>query len=128
MEASPILFETTYGEELFMISPALTIIIDQPWETVSALEVILLEKILSAIKQSLHSITIKYQASLDLSGWVEKPKQVIYFGSPIKGIPLYEVVEADGVAVIASEKLSDLSKNDEARKKLWQVLKLQFSV
>ncbi len=128
MEVNPVLFNATYSEELFSIFPAPTLIIDQPWETITPSERILLEKILTAIKQSLHSVTIKYQTSLDLSNWVAKPKQIIYFGKPIKGIPLYEVMDANEVSIVASENLSGLSQNDEARKKLWQALKKQFSV
>ena len=128
MDVNPVLFDSIYSEELFQVSPAPTIIIDQPWETIASVEKALLEKILAAIKQSLNSITIKYQATLDLSIWTEKPGKVIYFGKTVKGIPLYESVEANGVAIVASESLNALSQNEEARKKLWQALKKQFSI
>src|SRR5260221_8351664 len=127
MEVNPVLFDSIYSEELFQVSSPPTIIIDQPWETISASERILLEKILAAIKQSLYSITVKHQTTLDLSSWVEKPQHIIYFGKPVKGIPLYEPVEANGVSIVASESLTNLSSNEEARKKLWQALKKQFS-
>jgi len=126
MEVNPILLDAIFTDELLVISPATTVIIDQPWETITAAEKILLEKILVAIKQSLNSVTLIYQSSLDLARLAEKPRQVIYFGKSIKGIPIYEGVEANGVAVVASENLCDLSKNEEARKKLWQALKKQF--
>ncbi len=128
MEVNPVLFDSIYSEELFQVSSPPTIIIDQPWEAISASERILLEKILAAIKQSLYSITVKHQTTLDLSSWVEKPQHIIYFGKPVKGIPLYEPVEANGVSIVASESLTNLSSNEEARKKLWQALKKQFSV
>ncbi len=128
MDLNPVLFDSIYSEELFQVSPPPTIIIDQPWETISASERILLDKILAAIRQSLYSITIKCQTVLDLSILIEKPKQVIYFGKPVKGIPLYEPVEANGVTIVTSESLHDLSSNEDARKKLWQALKKQFSV
>jgi DNA polymerase III psi subunit len=128
MEISPILFDSIYQEGLFAISPPPTIILDQPWVTITPVEKTLLEKILTAIRQSLNSITIQYQDSLDLSVWVEKPQRVIYFGKSVKGIPLYETVKANGVTIVASESLKDLSINEEARKKLWLALKKQFSV
>ena len=128
MEVSPILFDSLFTEGLFAISSSPTVILDQPWETISAAEKVLLEKILTAIKHSLNSITIKYQDPFNLSLWNEKPHRIVYFGKPVKGIPLYETVEANGVFVVASDKLSHLSGNEEARKKLWLALKKQFSV
>jgi len=128
MEVNPVLFESIFAEGLFDISPSPTIILDQPWRNITAAEKTLLEKILAAIRQSLNSVAIQYQDSLDLSVWVEKPQRVIYFGKPVKGIPLYEAVEANGVTVVASESLKDLSSNEDGRKKLWQALKKQFSV
>ena len=75
-----------------------------------------------------YNCIVSYQDSLDLSVWVEKPQRVIYFGKPVKGIPLYEAVEANGVTIVASQSLTDLASNEDARKKLWQALKKQFSV
>jgi len=128
MDVNPILFDSLFPEGLFAISPSPIIILDQPWETITASEKILLEKILTAIKQTLNTVSIKYQDSLDLSAWAEKPSQVIYFGMPVKGIPLYETITPNGVRMIASGNLKDLSSNEDARKKLWQALKKQFSV
>ena len=128
MEISPLILDSLYPEGLFTISPSPTIILDQPWETFTSAEKTLLEKILAAIKLSPNSITIRYQDSLDLSTWVEKPQRVIYFGKQIKGIPLYEAVEANGVSIVASESLRSISISDDARKKLWQALKKQLSV
>lgn len=128
MKVHPILFETIFTEELFHVPTPPVVIIDQPWEMTTSSERILLEKILTAIKQSLHSVTINYQPSLNLADLIIKPRHVIYFGQPVKGIPLYDVVEANGIALVASENLKDLAQNDEARKKFWQALKKQFSV
>jgi DNA polymerase III psi subunit len=128
MEISPVLFESLYPEGLFALSLPPMIILDQPWETLTSNEKTLLEKILAAIRQSLNSVAIQYQDSLDLSAWVEKPQRVIYFGKLVKGIPLYEAVDANGVTIVTSESLRDISANEDARKKLWQALKKQFSV
>ncbi len=128
MEVPGVLLHSIFTEDLFAVSAPPAVVIDQPWETIPAPEKLLLEKILAAIKQSFHSVAIKYQAPFDLSTWSGKPSRVIYFGKPVKGIPLYEVVEADGVAVVASETLASLLQQDEARKKLWQALKKQFSI
>ena len=128
MEVTPFLVDTLFSEGLYVISPPPTIVLDQPWEALTAAEKNLLEKILAAIKQSLNAITIRYQDPFDLSAWHEKPRHIVYFGKPLKGIPLYEAVEANGVMIVTSENLSHLSNHEDARKKLWLALKKQFSV
>jgi len=128
MEINPVLFDSLFPEGLFMVPPAPTIIMDQRWETITAAEKTLLEKILTAIKQSLNSVTITYQDTFDLSSPNHKSEHVIYFGKPVKGIPLYEAIEANGVNIVASETLYHLSSNEQARKKLWLALKKQFLV
>lgn len=128
MEISPVLIEAIFPEGLFEVTPAPAIILDQPWTRITTAERALLEKILAAIRQSVNSVTMKHQDSLDLARWSDKPRHVIYFGNPVKGVPLYEMIEADGVTIVASESLSQLSTNEDARKKLWQALKKQFSV
>ena len=123
-----ILFESIYQEHLFSLTIPPTVIVNQPWEKISIEERTLLSKILGALRLSLDSVSIKNQTSLDLSNWQQKPKQVIFFGDPVKGIQQYEVIEANGVSIVTSESLSDLLKNDASRKKLWLALKQQFSV
>ncbi len=120
--------DALFSEGLYVVSPSPTIILDQPWEHITPAEKKLLEKILTAIRQSLDSVSIKYQDSLDLSTWNQKPKHVVYFGKPIKGVPLYETVEADGVIIVASENLSYLSTNEDARKTLAGFKKTIFSL
>ena len=123
-----VLFESIYAEQLFSVAVPPTVILNQPWEKISNDERILLAKILGALRLSLDSISIKHQSTLDLSGWIQKPKRVIYFGDPVKGLQQYEVIEANDVSIVTSEGLSDLLKNDASRKKLWLALKQQFSV
>ncbi|MBI3481675.1 MAG: DNA polymerase III subunit psi [Bacteroidetes bacterium] len=122
------LFESIFSEQLFSIAAPPTIVINQSWEKIGNEERNLLSKILGAIRHSLDSVSIKHQSMLDLSTWIEKPKQVIYFGDPVKGLQPYEVLEANGVSIVTSESLSDLLKNDSSRKNLWQALKKQFSI
>jgi len=123
-----ILFESIFSEQLFTVAVAPTIVINQPWDKIGHEERNLLSKILGAIRLSLDSVSIKYQSTLDLSAWVEKPKYLIYFGEPVKGLQPYEVVEANGVSIVISEGLSYLLQSDTSRKKLWQALKKQFSI
>jgi DNA polymerase III psi subunit len=122
------LFDSIYKEDIYLPAQPPTIVIDQLWETIENEERVLLSKILAAVKHSLDSVTIKYQPTLDLSHWNEKPHRIIYFGKPVNGIALYDVLDTQGAAVVCSEKLKDLLKNDEAKKKLWQALKKQFTL
>ena len=123
-----ILFESIYREQLFSVSMPPTVIVNQPWEKITSEERTLLSKILGALRLSLDSVLVKHHTTLDLSHWIQKPKHLIYFGDPVKGIKQYEVIEANGVSIVTSESLSDLQKNDASRKKLWQALKQQFSI
>lgn len=123
-----VLFDSIFSEQLFVVQPQPVIVINQPWKSITADERLLLTKILAALKLSLESVTIKYQPALDMSSWTQKPEKVIYFGDLVKGIAQYELIEANGVSIVASESLTGLSKNDSSRKKLWQALKMQFSV
>jgi DNA polymerase III psi subunit len=123
-----VLFDSIFSEPLYTVQTPPTIVVNQPWEKIGNDERVLLSKILGAIRLTLDSVSIKHQTSLDLSHWIQKPKHLIYFGEPVKGLQQYEVVEANGVSIVISESLADLLQNDTARKKLWQALKKQFSV
>lgn len=123
-----VFLDSLFSEQLFSVPTRPTIIVNQPWENIADEERMLLSKILAAVKLSLDSVTIKSQPSLDISPWLQKPKRLIYFGEQVKGVPRYEVIEANGVSIVASEGLKDLLKNDASRKRLWQALKAQFSV
>jgi hypothetical protein len=124
----PILFDSLFSEQLFAVPIQPVIIVDQPWADIGTDERMLLSKILAAVKLPLDSVTIKFQPSFDISSWLQKPKRLIYFGNLVKGIPQYEVIDANGVSIVASESLKDLLKSDASRKKLWQALKAQFSI
>lgn len=123
-----VLFDSLFSEQLFAVPSQPVVVVNQPWEDIGVDERALLSKILAAIKLSLDSVTIKFQSSLDISSWRQKPKRLIYFGGLVKGVPQYEVIDANGVSIVASESLEDLLKNDASRKKLWQALKAQFSL
>ena len=120
------IFENTYPEELYLIQPRVTVVIPVAWAEVKEEEKILLSKILNAVKQSLDSVVIKQQLHLDLSVWAEKPAKVLCF-CPADGLPMYEVLPAQGTSVIVSLPLPELLTNDEAKNKLWAGLKVMFS-
>lgn len=120
--AADILFQ----EEIYSIAAKPVVLLQQPWEALSDEEKQLLTKIIAALKTSLDAIVIKSQPVFDLSTWKQKPSRLIYFGEVPKGIPYYEVVQSDGVALVAAASLKDLLPDDAARKQLWGALKQLF--
>ena len=120
--------DSIYTEELYNIAPQPTIILTKPWAEVHPPEREQLSKILLALKLSLERVTILYQPKLDLASLRVKPERVIYFGPLPAGLSHYEYIEAQGVALVASEDLEQLLTNDSARKKLWTALKQLFSL
>jgi len=119
---------TLFTEELYQISPLPIIIVTKPWTEVQPAEREQLSKILVALKLSLDSVTILHQSKLDLAALTIKPERVIYFGPLPAGLTHYECIDAQGVALVASEDLSQLITNDPARKKLWSALRQLFSI
>jgi DNA polymerase III psi subunit len=120
--------EYIFNEDIYQLRLRPVVVIDKPWKEVSAEESGLLAKILGAIKHSLDTVNIVYQPQLEVSKLSFKPEKVICFGNGAKGIALYEPIEADQVSIVISDSLSDLLKNDAARKQLWQGLKKQFNL
>lgn len=134
MEANSYMLEQTYSEELFRIKPhRTTVIITKAWSDVSYAEKEQLQKISDAIKLrispqlNMDAFQIVHQPVFDINALANQPKEVIYFGPPIKGLSNYELIEANQVKMVLSESLEDLISNDIARQKLWKVLQQLFA-
>lgn len=120
--------KTIYSEELYSIQPLPTVLITKPWIELKDPEKELLTKILSALKMPFERFTIKFQPTLDLSEWKEKPEKLIYFGAIPAGIVYYEVIKVNEISMVASDSLEALLVDEPAKKKLWGALKQLFSV
>ncbi|MBX2916861.1 MAG: DNA polymerase III subunit psi [Cyclobacteriaceae bacterium] len=120
--------DSIFIEELYHIRPLPTVVITKPWKEIAQAEKELLARILTALKLSIDGVTIVHQPKLNLSAFTSKPEKVIYFGALPAGLSHYERIEAQGVALVASEELQQLLTNDLARKKLWTALKQLFSL
>lgn len=120
--------KTIYTEELYSIQLLPTVLLTKPWLEVSDAEKEQLSKILSALKLPLERVTIKFQPAFNLSGWNEKPEKLIYFGALPAGISYYEVIDVNGVSLVASESLEVLLGDESARKRLWGALRQLFSI
>jgi len=122
------LIDILFQEEVYTIPSKPVVLLQQSWDTLADEEKQLLSKILAALKTSLDGVVVKTQPSFDLSQWKQKPERLIYFGEVPKGIPYYEVVQSDGVSIVAAVSLKNLVPDDAARKQLWGALKQLFSL
>lgn len=121
-----ILFETTFEDEVYKIPPPTTVVIDVKWRELPEHEILLLSKILSAVKLSLAAVRIVEAKELDLSQWIEKPAKVIGFGIKISGVGYYDVIETPNTDLLLADRLSILSDDDDLKKRLWISLKQLF--
>ena len=124
----------TFTEELYNIKPVSTVVImTTPWHELKIEETEQLQKISDALRQrinprlSIEAFRVIHQPQLDLNLLPSKPREVIYFGPPIKGLNYHELIEANGVKMVLSESVSDLIKNDLSRQKLWKALQQLFA-
>jgi hypothetical protein len=122
----PELFSAIYSEEIYDVSPPVTIVLSRSWPELKPEERQLLSKILLAIGQSIDRVRIVSQTKLDLSEWSARPSQVIAFVPPAKGVNLYEVIRTDASSIIFSDSLEFFLTNESAKKTLWAALKAMF--
>lgn len=120
-------FSTIYPEETYLVPAPVTVVIDARWSQLPEEQRLLLNKILQSVGQSTASVRILQQATADVSTLIEKPRFLIAFLSPARGIPLYEAVEADGCKMMFSDPLEKLAGDDTSKRKLWNGLKAMFS-
>ncbi len=123
-----------FTEELYSIKAVrAVVIITKAWHELGYGEKEQLQKISDALKQrispqlSMDAFQIVHQQHLDVSTLMNQPKDVIYFGPPIKGLTYYELIEANQVKMVLSESLEDLISNDQSRQKLWKALQQLFT-
>jgi hypothetical protein len=126
--------DQTFTEELYRIKPVTTtVIMTTPWHELTLEETEQLQKISDALRQrisprlSIDAFHIVHQPQLDVNLLSHKPKELIYFGPPVKGLNYYELIEANQVKMVLSESASDLIKNDQSRQKLWKALQQLFA-
>lgn len=116
----------TFPEELYTIAPLPTIVISEPWNSLSQEEVDLLTKIVQSVRLSLDAIRIIHSPTLDLSRWAEKPGRLIGFGVTISGTKPYEVITTPEVQMVLADSLAILKERDDLKKQLWVSLKQLF--
>lgn len=118
--------ESIYPEELFLVGDKTMVITSQSWKELSADDKLLLQKILGAVGQSLESVQVIHQPSLDLQEFPTKAGRILYFGPPTKGLPQHEILTLEGSRVVLTLPLPELQTDANAKKLLWQCLKQLF--
>ena len=126
MEGDPT-FKSLFPEEVYSVTPPVNVLIGTPWDELRDDHRQLLSKILQSVKLSLEKVRIIQQASPDLSVLKEKPGRIIAFVNPPRGLALYEVIETGEASVVFSDPLEKLNADDDAKRKLWNTLKILFS-
>ena len=120
------LLQNLYQEEIYKIAPKLLIVIDKQWSEVSIDEIVLLEKILKALKLTLASVQVLTRSEFlpqDFQAFA--PDHVIGFGSKLENSErMYEAIQTDGITVVVADALDRL---DEVKKRnLWATLRQVF--
>ena len=116
-----------YPETLYRIPGQLWVVLDTPWQQLTADDRMLLQKILGAVGLKIEGVTIRQQPTFDLASLGAAPSRILYFGKAAQGLPQNEVVSLSSTAVILAPGLPQLQGDAEAKKKLWQALKQLFN-
>lgn len=119
-------FDAIFQEEVYSFSAPVTVMLGVPFKETKQEHRELLRKILHAVGLSLEAVRIVHQAHFDVSGWIEKPRQLIAFIPPPAGIARYEVIETSGMSVVVSDSIDVISGEEASKRKLWNALKLLF--
>lgn len=120
------LHATIYSEEIYQVPSRTTIILASPSSALPEDQQLLLTKILKAVDLTLDGVQVVQQSAFDLSVFAVKPSRVIAFTGPPKGVGLYEVYPVEGTAIVFADSLEILTRDDQAKRKLWTALKEQF--
>ncbi len=115
-----------YQEEIYRIKSKVMIVINKPWCEMAEEEIVLLQKILTALKLSLASIHVINRTEFSVEDFkIFSPSIIIGFGAALKNSEsLYQRLLINGTTVVMAHELHEL---DEARKRnLWATLKQVF--
>jgi len=115
-----------YQEEIYKVKSKVLIIIPRPWEQLHEDEILLLQKILNAVKLSIASVQIVTKKEFDIQEFGGyQPAFIMAFGAVLKeSATMYENLLIDGTSVLVSDELRQL--DDIKKKNLWTMLKQAF--
>ncbi len=112
-----------YQEELYDGPAKVTVVLSEPWTKVTEAQRTLLSKILQSIGLSIDGVVVQCQPTLDVSQLGTGTSTILAFTTPAPGIPTYEAVRTKDTLLVVADRLEVLSGDDQAKRKLWAVLK-----
>lgn len=117
-----------FHEDLYSFNTPVIVVLSKPWQSYSADEQKLLEKILTSVKLDINSIRMVVQPRVELKALLTySPARVLIFGSETsEDIAFYQQITAQGFIVIRADDLSAL--DDQKKKNLWIALRELFKV
>jgi hypothetical protein len=121
IEAEYIFTESIYNPEIKVL-----VLIPGPWSSLKEEEVVLLTKILNAVKLSFDGIQLMEREEISLEQLsIFEPTHVLLFGTKlIPEIQYYTTITLANTTAIQSDELSNL--DDTQKKNLWMALKQAF--
>jgi hypothetical protein len=116
-----------FHEDLYYFTAPVVVVLKRAWETYSANERSLLQKILTSVKVDINAVHIVTEASLKLEMLRPfGPARVMIFGADVEeDIGTYQDTLAHGFTAIRADDLSELT--DERKKNLWLALRQMFA-
>ncbi len=116
-----------YTEALYKRPGRVIVLLSVSWETLPEDDVILLGKILGAVKLSLANVQVLCREKVDVHELdAFNPSVIISFGTMLNPkTESYTLGDVDGIRVIQSDALSKL--DDSKKKSLWNTLKQAFA-
>jgi hypothetical protein len=119
-------FENLYTEELYKIHSKVLIVISKPWSEMQDEEIILLGKILNAVKLSLAAVQVVTRTEFIIEDFKPcQPSCIIAFGATLKdSTKMYENLSIDGIPIVVAHEFDQL--DDTRKKNLWLTLKQVF--
>lgn len=121
-----IILKNTYHEEVYRFATSTAVIISTPWSDLKKPERDLLEKILGAVGLSIAAVNLVHQGVPNLDDVQSTATRVIVFAGAPKGIALHEVIETPRLKAVFTRPLSELTDDEESKRKLWLAIKPLF--
>ncbi|MEX2231827.1 MAG: DNA polymerase III subunit psi [Cyclobacteriaceae bacterium] len=115
-----------FQEDLYYFTAPIVVVLARAWETYTAEERRLLQKILTSVKVDLNAVQMVVQPSIELKSLlVYSPARVLIFGSETReNIATYQETPAQGFTVVRADDLNQL--DEEKKKNLWNALRRMF--
>jgi len=115
-----------YEEEVYSISQSIGLILNEPWENLSAESRTMLLNLTAALKQK-PAPQILFLNDSDLDNMQNLPEYLVLFGHNPSGIKTHLPTPFKSGSVTLTYKPEQLAQDPEAKKELWAAIRLMLS-